>query len=267
MAAMSVEDGREYSLWDEFDSRAYIARLYTRTILPEDTEIMRFIVGEIRELGIDAGQLRRAADVGAGPNLYPALLLSPYVADDGLVDLIDMSANNVAYLEAQLSDTQLEASTIWSKFEAYQQALGHDASLKKIRRVAVTQQGSIFDLPVGIYDAVLSFFALESVADLEQNYRAALESLMSSLKPGGLFITAHVVGCKGYLAGPGRLYPTVNLSYEQITASYEPYGPCRTLLVTSENREVAHTGCDGLTAVVGVKSVKETETGEGRGSK
>lgn len=237
--------------WDSFDTVAYVRQNYGRGILPEDMQIMQFVVTELRDLQLAPNSLRATADIGAGPNLYPGLLLAPYIAADGVLELIDRSAANLGYLRDVVEDTDRGSPAVWPEFERHLVRLGHRTSIHKLRDVAAVRAGSIFELPTARYDAVMCFFVAESITADTDIFATALDSLMRSLKPGGLFITAHMVGSVGYSAGPETSYPACRLSMPEIEKSYEPYGTFRSVLTSHSGRQAARPGYHGMAALVG----------------
>ncbi|NEA25077.1 hypothetical protein [Actinomadura bangladeshensis] len=244
--------------WDEFESAAYVSQNYGGGILSEDMQIMRFVLAELRDLAFAPGSLRAAADVGAGPNLYPGLLLAPYVATGGVLELIDRSASNLRYLRDVIGggDGGRDAAdaAVWAGFEDHLRALGHRTSVRQLRDVAAVRPGSIFELPAGRYDAVMSFFVAESITDDPAEFATALDSLLGSLKPGGLFITAHMIGSTGYSMKPGVCYPACELSMAEVEESYRPYGEFRSILTSPGPGEAVRAGYQGMAALVGRRS-------------
>ncbi|MFE1076058.1 hypothetical protein ACFW5W_33225 [Streptomyces sp. NPDC058783] len=237
--------------WDNFDSTGYADRNYGRGILSEDLQIMRFVVAELRALRLSEESLESTADVGAGPNLYPSLLLAPYIAADGTLELIDRSASNIRYLNRVVKEAGLEDPNTWSKFERCLRDLDHPTSVRKLRDVTEVRMGSIFELSAARYDAVMCFFVAESITSDSGVFATSLDRLMRSLKPGGVFVTAHMVGSTGYRAGPKEPYPACDLSMREIEESYEPYGTFRALLTSPSEREAVRPGYRGMAALVG----------------
>jgi SAM-dependent methyltransferase len=235
--------------WDDFDSGAYVAQNYGHRILPEDMQLMRFVASELRHLQVPPDSLRMTADVGAGPNLYPGLLLTPYISPLGSLELIDYSAANLRYLCKALDDACDEA-TVWSRFEHYLSNIGHRTSLQRLRQMAEVKAGNILELPAGKYDAITCFFVMESITADPNVFAAGLSSLMRSLKPGGLFITAHMVGSQFYKTGP-EAFPACSLTFSEIEKSYEPYGSFRSILTAHSPQQAVRPGYDGMAALVG----------------
>lgn len=244
--------------WDLFESTAYLSQNYGGGILPEDLQIMRFVVAELHGLGLAPESLHTTADIGAGPNLYPGLLLAPYVAAGGVLELIDRSAANLRYLRDAVAGADEagngEAAAVWPEFERCLRELGHRTSIRKLRDVATVEPGSIFELPAGRYDAVMSFFVAESITDDAAVFAAALDSLLRSLKPGGLFITAHMVGSTGYAVQSGTAYPACDLSMPEFEKSYQPYGTFRSMLTAPGPEQAVRPGYQGMAAFVGTRN-------------
>ncbi|MDX3311125.1 hypothetical protein ACWGH3_14645 [Streptomyces sp. NPDC054884] len=236
--------------WDSFDSDAYAALNYGDRIHAEDKQIIRFVVTELKKLRIPFGQMRNAADIGAGPNLYPGLLLTPYMSPGGTLELVDRSAANLHNLREAMDDAG--ASTVsWTKFEDFLLRLGHRTSLQGLRNVAKVREGSIFELPTGRYDAVLCFFVAESITADRDVFAAGLDSLMKSLKPGGLFITAHMVGSTGYQTGTGNSFPACDLTMPDIEQHYYPYGEYQSIFVSHGVQDAIRPGYQGMAALIG----------------
>ncbi|MGP3921047.1 hypothetical protein [Nonomuraea sp. 10N515B] len=238
--------------WDGFDTLTYVNQNYGRQILHEDMQIMRFVMDGLRDLGVVPQSLKLTADIGAGPNLYPALLLAPYLHENGTLEFVEHSAANRDYLRDALEGTDGEKLAVWSKFERHMRLSGHRTSLRKVRATAAVKAGSIFDLPMDHYDAVMCFFVAESITHDPEVFATALDSLLRSLKPGGLFVTAHMVGSTGYKAGPeGPEYPACPLSLADIEKSYAPYGHFRSVLTQHTPEQALRSGYDGMAALVG----------------
>ncbi len=244
----------EYSDWQLFDAEEYVERNYGHAILPEDRQIIEFVVGSLEALKIEPKSLQNVADIGVGPNLYPALLLSPYIADRGSLELIDYAQSNLDYLTRVLRGGDLEDLDIWLKFEQYIKELGLLADIRTVEQLGKPKKGNIFELPKNHYEAVLSFFVSDSITDDDSTFVKATASLMNSLKPNGLFIIAHMVGSHGYFAGERTFFPAVDLTIEEIESEYSKYGTFQSYLVTHENQQAVRKGYKGMAVVVGKRN-------------
>jgi len=242
-----------YSTWEEFNPVEYVERNYGNAILHEDRTIIYKVVSELRNLGVGHGSLKNVADIGTGPNFYPALLMSPLLHDEATLHLIDFSPSNLSFLRNTIKGKQAGNDT-WQKFYRYMHELDWAADTAKIRSLAEVKKGSIYTLKKHAYDMVSSFFVAESITDKKDMYIAALDSLMNSLKPGGIYVTAHMVGSDGYFAGERTSFPAVNLSQDDIKQSYAGYGQHRIHFVSHDDQKAARQGYSGMAVVVGIKA-------------
>ncbi|MFE3261001.1 hypothetical protein ACFXPS_38555 [Nocardia sp. NPDC059091] len=242
-----------YSHWDDFDAKEYVERNYGREILSEDRQIIEFVMSALKELDIEPGSKHSVADVCAGPNLYPALMLSPFISSKGTLELIDIAPGNLNYLRQVLTGHDSELLSTWRRFEDYIRSLGQSADLQKILNTSLVKSGSIYELESNSYDAVLSFFGADSITDEEGQFDKATASLMSSVRPNGLFIVAHMIGSRGYFAGEDTFFPAINFNMEQIRQKYDEYGSCMYRLVGRGDQVQARKGYKGMAVVVGRK--------------
>ncbi|MFE6862283.1 hypothetical protein [Nocardia sp. NPDC057668] len=240
--------------WDEFDAEEYVERNYGRKILSEDREIIDFVINTLQEMNIKPGSMQSVADVGSGPNLYPALMVSPFIANDGRLELIDVAAPNLEYLRRILDSHDDEQQAKWRLFEEHIRSLGVPADLQKVKFLSSVRRGSIYELQPNRYDTVLSFFVSESITDDESEFEDSVASLMGSVKANGLFIVAHMLGSRGYFAGERTFFPAISLSMEQIQENYDKYGLCHYRRIGRDGPVLIRKGYEGMAVVVGRKN-------------
>ena len=90
----------KYSAWDDFDAEAYAWTWYGKEITEIDQGLIGGTIKSLKQIGVRPGSLGVVADVGAGPNLYPAMILAPLVqSPGGRVELIELGAANRKYLQ------------------------------------------------------------------------------------------------------------------------------------------------------------------------
>jgi NNMT/PNMT/TEMT family len=238
-----------YDDWEEFDPEEYVARNYGRRILPEDREIVTIVAGQLARAGLPPGGVGAVADVGAGPNLYPAMLLAPYVADEGEISLIERSARNRNHLASAI-----EADAAWAGFEELMVSVGGPRYRGTLRRMAGRCRvlpGSIFELPRDAFDIVTSYFVAESITTSRREFRGALRSLAASVRAGGLLVVAHMVGSLGWFAGAGSRFPAIRLAIEDIEEAYRDIALDFTVHPVGEDAaERARPGYHGMAVVV-----------------
>lgn len=175
----------KYSNWSQFNPYEYQERNYGNRILKEDREIISNAIREIRELGVSTLSLKRVLDIGVGPNLYPSMIIAPYVANDGSIELRDQVQPNLEYLK-KLIDSK-EANN-WSRFENFMIQEGgerYQGVIQKILNIANVGFGDIYNLSENFYDAGVSFFVIESITDKKEYFYRGLRSFIGSIKPGG----------------------------------------------------------------------------------
>ncbi len=214
-----------YNEWSDFDPYEYAERNYFNNgeILSEDKLLIRHAIKALKQLGIKPGSLKRVADVGTGPNLYPAMILSPFVTPNAEIELLEFSTHR-SYLAKLLEETHDQKhAAIWKKFEEFMIEVGggiYEGGEKKVKKQAKIQYGNIFDLPENEYDFISSYFVAESIVDSQMPFREAIQSLGKAIKPDGILMVAHVVGSEGWYAGNGTHFPAINLTAEQIRQAY-----------------------------------------------
>lgn len=219
-----INDISTFDSWSEFDSQEYMTRNYgSDTIMPEDEQIIASVARALKRIGIKPESLERVADVGAGPNLYPSMLITPYITPKAKIDLLDFSPNRNYLAKVFKDSTHSEETEIWRKFERYMIKIGGDiyrGAEAKARKAINIQFGDIFTLPAARYELITSYFVAESVVNSLMPFREAIQSLARAVKPGGILIIAHMVGSEGYYAGEDTRFPAVNVSLEHIRQAY-----------------------------------------------
>jgi len=245
-----------YNDWSEFDSYEYVERNYDNNgeILQEDKALISHVIKSLKQIGIAPKSLERVADVGTGPNLYPVMLLSPYVKAGSKIDALEFSPNR-AYLAKVIGGTiEPKHASIWHKFEQYMVEVGGELYLgceDAAKKQAKIQYGDIFDLPKNEYDLISSYFVAESIVDSQLPFREAIKSLGNALKENGILIVAHMVGSEGWLAGEGTHFPAVNLSVEQIKAAYfDANMNIISMLTVDHNNKKIREGYHGMMLVI-----------------
>lgn len=248
-----VSHDRESS-WEQFDSDEYVTRNYGTRILPEDRTIINIVTDQLAQLNIPFKDAKLVADIGSGPNLYPAMILAPYLTDDGAIDLIEYSSSNRSYVQATIAQTPEERSGgIWNKFEELMIGTAGDQYLGCLERVCELGNsvlGSVFALPKSRYDIVSSYFVTESITSSRQEFWLATRNLATTVRPGGIIIAAHMVGSRGYQAGEGTHYPAVELSVEEIVQAYRDAGLTFSLSVVEQTMLKARDGYQKMMVVI-----------------
>jgi NNMT/PNMT/TEMT family len=210
--------------WRDFASHDYWRHNYQK-ILPEDREIIQRVSSFlIRALG-GRPSVERAIDVGSGTNLYPALLMLPWVEQ---ILLSDYSESNVRWLSRHVLDD--DAPWTWEPFwrelrarEGYNRI----AEPRKQLREACTDQRerpgierlSVFDLPSEQWQLGTMFFVAESITTDPGEFAEAIGCFVGALKPGSPFAAAFMSGSEGYPVG-SITFPAVPITEADIAEHF-----------------------------------------------
>lgn len=244
---------RLYDDWEDFEASEYMNRNYSEMIL-EDREIIQFVVDRLEKADLPQDGFRCAVDIGTGPNLYPAMLLAPYIQEGGSLELIEYSSTNRDFLKKMLEDH--ENDEIWKHFEAAMVSRGgnkYRGALERAKSLATISAGSIFELPREHYDAVTSYFVSESITISRREFRQALLSLVSSVKEGGVIIVAHMVGSLGWYAGKGTRFPSLRLDMDDLEEVYSSLDVTFEMHVVDGADDKIRDGYHGMAVVVARK--------------
>ena len=198
--------------WDNFDPEAYLFTNYT-TIYPHDVYMLDLMVTLYRER-----RPKYVLEVGCGPNLFPVLAALPYV--DGL-QIVENGKHNLDYLASQFN--ALDGA--WARWTGMIQLI--DPSLERfnfltaLRHKAVVNQGSIYDLPAGKYDAASMHYVAESITDDPARFKDACCAFRKSIVQGGFYAASFMENSHGYRVGEID-YPAVPVSLEQVQEAMSP---------------------------------------------
>lgn len=266
--------------WDPIE---YVSRNYGEKVLPEDKEIMRFVIGklaEFRESGeLPLNSLKSIADLGAGPNLYTLMMHMPYVSEDAAMLMADYAPVNRLFLE-WFRDGEPEGTIfeplrgVYQKFEEYMVSIDpvYKGSYEKLRSLLNQSETSI-DF-VNLYapddtdisydavtssaerqkqDIVTSAFVTESMATSDAEFILLTYNVLKNLKVGGHFTLMHMAESEGYNAGVDNNFPASKINLEHAKRMYEMLvgeGNFSVELAEDEN-EKAREGYEGMIVVTG----------------
>jgi hypothetical protein len=201
--------------WSDFDAGEYWKINYA-SVLPEDAEIIQCASKFLIEACEMRSPLKRAVDVGAGTNLYPALLMLPWVES---IVFTEHASPNTLWLSENLADTPGEWR--WQPFwdlvaglpcyRAVEHPRRRLAALHEIRTI------SIFDLPQRTWDLGTMFFVADGMTTDEAEFESAVRSFLGALMPGSPFIMAFMEGSNGYDVR-GVRFPAVRVTPRYLDA-------------------------------------------------
>jgi hypothetical protein len=182
--------------WSDFDADEYWKLNYA-SVLPEDAEIIQCASTFLIEACGGRSRRMRALDVGAGTNLYPALLMLPWAEH---IVFTEYASPNIHWLRENLTlaADEWQWQPFWDLvaglpgYQAVEQPRHRLAAVHEIRTL------SIFDLPARTWDLGSMFFVADGMTEDEEEFEAAVRSFLNALMPGSPFIMAFMEGSTGY---------------------------------------------------------------------
>ena len=235
--------------WSDFDADEYWQINYS-SMLPEDVEIIQYACKFLIEACGARSRPKRAVDVGAGANLYPALLMLPWAEH---IVFTEYASPNINWLSANLADTPGEWQ--WQHFWDLVAGLpGYRAVEQPRRRLAAVHEirtASIFDLPPRTWDLGSMFFVADGMTTDEGEFESAVRSFLGALMPGSPFMMAFMEGSHGYDVN-GVRFPTVKVTPRSLDALLSDLPVTGTSVLRTDNsiRRV-RLGYDAMLLVTG----------------
>jgi NNMT/PNMT/TEMT family len=235
--------------WSEFDAHEYWKNNYA-SVLPEDEQIIRCASNFLIEACSARSPFRRAVDVGAGTNLYPALLMLPWTEH---IFLTEYSPANIDWLSANLADAPGE--WVWQPFWNLMAGLPGYENVEQPRHRLATSHGlhhlSIFHLPRRTWDLGSMFFVADGITSDEAEFESAVRSFINALTPSAPFMMAFMEGSSGYDVS-GVSFPAVKVTLESLSTLLAGLPVTGAKIVRTDNsaRQV-RTGYDAMLLATG----------------
>jgi hypothetical protein len=264
-----------FDAWGDFDPIEYVTRNYGK-ILPEDRIIIEVVIANLKKLSLD--KVKHVADIGTGPNFYPAMLLASLIEEEGQIDLIEYSQPNRVFMRTLLNQSDgiyrntsrlgkaqsIDTRKPWRQFDDLIAEIGGQSKFQhtfaKARATARSIPGDIYTLPESVYDFVSSYFVAESITNDKDECIKALASLLKAVRPGGGFMVAMMVGSKGWPAGETTHFPAVDLSFTEVQDMFDAIpGVVANATLAEDRHEKARNGYHGMAIVVGSKLSKSID--------
>lgn len=226
--------------WDRFDSAAYFDHNYG-TLRGDDEEIID-IVGDFFD-ALPHRWRRRAIDVGAGANLYPALTMLPFAAE---VLLYERAFTNRQWLSAQLAAPYPSWDQFWSHLAAGRRAYGSIKDpLDLLGRRTTVVKGNIFSLRPDQFDIGTMFFVAESITTRHDEFERAAQSFVNSLVPRAPFAAAFMRDSSGYRVGDQR-FPACSVNESDVERALSPVADV--VIRTVDSRDLRDGYCGMMVA-------------------
>jgi hypothetical protein len=199
--------------WSDFDAHGYWKSNYA-SVLPEDAQIIQCASHFLIEACAGRPPITRAVDVGAGTNLYPALLMLPWTER---IVFTEYAQTNIDWLSENLGD--LPGEWAWQPFWDLVAGLPGYRNVEQPRRRLATghdiRRLSIFDLPARTWDLGSMFFVADGITSDEAEFESAVRSFLSALTPRSPFIMAFMEGSAGYDVS-GIRFPAVEVTPQSL---------------------------------------------------
>lgn len=206
--------------WDQFAPAQYCDHNYAR-MRADDARILRrtvsWFAAATTATGPAAGP-REGLDVGAGPNLYPALAMLPFCDS---ITLREYSSANVRWLGGETAALSARWQPFWQVVSPDGAYGGFDEARELLARRARVVQGSVFDLPRARWDLGTMFFVAESISADPAEFGAAVHGFVRALRPGAPFAAAFMEHSTGYHVADVE-YPATPVGAREITERLEP---------------------------------------------
>jgi hypothetical protein len=244
--------------WNMFSSHDYWRRNYSK-VQAEDREIIRRVSHFLISASASCPPVRRAIDVGAGTNFYPALLMLPWTRQ---ILLTDFSKSNVSWLHDQLADNR--SPWAWGRFwREMRKAPGYSnvkRPHKRLREACASDPGyagieqlSVFDLPKARWNLGTMFFVAESITEDTAEFQSAVAAFVGALTPGAPFAAAFMAGSDGYPVD-GTHFPALPIKPDDVRLHLTELGvrePRVDLLDTSSRVRHGYAGMIVATGFAG----------------
>jgi hypothetical protein len=236
--------------WSDFDAGEYWKANYA-SVLPEDAEIIQCASKFLIEACGEPARLKRAVDVGAGTNLYPALLMLPWAEH---VVFTEYASPNVGWLSENLADAPGEWH--WQPFWDLVAGLPCYRTIEDPRRMLAAVHEvrtlSIFDLPRRTWDLGSMFFVADGMTTDEAEFEAAVRAFLNALLPGSPFLMAFMEGSTGYDVD-GRRFPSVKITPRSLDALLAELPVTGTSVLRTDNSiRRLRPGYDAMLLVTGL---------------
>lgn len=182
--------------WSDFDAGVYWKHNYA-SVLPEDKEIIRCASDFLIRARAGKPKILCAVDVGAGTNLYPALLMLPWIEH---IVFTEYAPANIDWLAESLPDGPGEWAwqPFWDLMSHLPGYRGVEQPRSELARSNEIRRLSVFDLPRYAWDLGSMFFVADGMSSEEAEFELAVRSFLDALTPGAPFMMAFMEGSAGY---------------------------------------------------------------------
>jgi|HubBroStandDraft_5_1064220.scaffolds.fasta_scaffold01797_2 hypothetical protein len=245
--------------WSDFDAEAYWKFNYD-ALLPEDVQIIERASNFLIDACGSRAPISNAVDVGAGTNLYPALLMLPWTERIAFTEYVRA---NIDWLNQNLAYAPDE--WVWQPYWDLVAGLPGYRDVEQPRcRLATNHEiryESIFELPRRAWGLGSMFFVADGITSDEKEFELAVRSFLGSLTPEAPFMMAFMEKSVGYDVA-GVTFPAVEVTYESLTALLTRIPVTVTdVLQTDNSVRRLRPGYDGMFLVTGYVDERTDRSG------
>jgi hypothetical protein len=201
--------------WDEWPVDDYIAENY-RELHPSDAAVIDHHSRYLSQFR--PGTFHRSLELGAGPNLYPLMLVS---SCSQTTDAVEPGAASVRYLREQLA---VGPDRHWGVFLERARALNPAlpaAPQQALRHVRVIHAAAASVAPDG-YGLVSMHFVAEGVSDVHSEFVDVCRTFVHAAQPGGHIIAAFMENLGAYTIADGPRWPAFPVNADIVHDTFSP---------------------------------------------
>lgn len=201
--------------WNRWPVEDYLNENY-RQLHPSDATVIDHHNAYLRQL--PPGSIGRSLEFGAGPNLYPLLLVG---ACSRAIDAVEPASSSVAYLHRQLTHGMDPSwRPFYDRCRAGNPALPPDPS-QVLARVRVIR-GDARDVEVGGYDLASMHFVAEAATEDQDEFEEFCRAFVAAVRPAGHLIAAFMENLGRYRLGDGPQWPHHQVDADDVRAVFAP---------------------------------------------
>jgi hypothetical protein len=205
--------------WERFDPTAYMDHNY-KILRADDQQILERVRDHFStHFDSDHPGTQKSglvgADLGAGPNIYPALSMLPWA---GEIRLIEHSPSNIDWLRGEVASYGRNWGPFWDVLCEQPAYAGVEEPRDKLKQVATVVRGSLFEPHREEWDLATMFFVAESISFRRGEFAAAVDGFLDGLRLGAPFAAAFMERSTGYEVGVEH-FPAVPVTRAEVKAA------------------------------------------------
>lgn len=204
-----------FETWDKWNSRSYLRTYYSKPM--QDTfAVIDFLDDSLKE--VPKKKFNNAIDFGAGPTLFSALTLEPYIKN---LDIAEYLPQNIKEIQNWIDkDSEAFDWTYWASYVLRKQIGSSKKSQieerfeslrSKMRDIFIgdaTTNWPTSDKDNKRYDLVVSLFCAESITESKKEWKRNLHNILKLAAPHGTVLISALRNCSSYKVGKSNFPAT-----------------------------------------------------------